>query len=111
MLILMLSKNHSMNKKEVLKSFIENDMGDILRDKLSPEEFKAVIQGIFMVMQEVASGNITTVYDAMDMANKFLKKPDCEGCKEVQQLTRLLDAQDKVISLSSGEAVMRIAKG
>lgn len=88
-----------MNKKEVLKSFIENDMGDILRDKLSPEEFNAIMQGIFMVMQEVSAGRITNVYDVLDMANKFLKKPDCEGCIKIKDLSQSIDDKQNIINI------------
>lgn len=107
MLILKLSIN-TMKKKRGLKKFIEQDMGNILREKLSPEEFNAVMQGIFMVMDEVAAGNITTVYDVMDMAARFTKPP-CSGCKELEQLTRLAEAQDRLIKLQfNDEAPMRI---
>lgn len=88
-----------MNKKGVLKNFIENNMGEILREKLSADEFKAVIQGIFMIMEEASAGKIANVYDAIDLVDKFQKKLDCEGCKEIKNLSQAIEDKENIISI------------
>lgn len=82
-----------MNNKEI-KYFIEHEMGEVLREKLSAEEFAAVIQGIIMIMEEASSGKITNVYDAMELLSVF-KKPD----SKVEELKKAINDKERIITL------------
>jgi hypothetical protein len=79
-----------MNKRELLKNFIEQEMAGVLKEKLSPEEFDSVMLGLNMILEE----SVDNVYDAIELANKLMLSES-----ENSLLKKAVDNKDQVIKM------------
>lgn len=92
-----------MKHKEFL-TFVEKMFSEVLADRVSQEDFNAILLGVNMIIEEVTAGRISSVYDAIDLAEKIQKPPvvkcnhDCNNCIEVNILRKLSHDKDYIIN-------------
>lgn len=86
-----------MDKIDQLKVFIEKEMGEILREKLSADEFNAVLISINMLLEEVSAQKPTTIYDTRELAEALRR--NCEGCSKIKNLNQAVGDKEKIISI------------